>query len=311
MRLRLGTRGSKLAISQTTLVANALQARNPDLDLEIVTIKTLGDRKQGTVQASHSDKKDWIYDLELAILEGRIDFAAHSGKDVPSDIEPGTVLRPVLERGNPFDAFIGRKDHELGRRIRFAEVPESGTVGTASLRRQAQLLTLRPDLSIVEHRGNVPTRLAKLDQNPDLDGIVLACAGLERLGLSDVGLEPFAPTDLMPAMNQGTLVIQCKSGRSDLEALLDSVTDPHVLAVWRAERAVAEVLEGDCKSAISIYGEVRDQSLALSARVMMPDASEMVEDCTFGQLEVAQELGIALGKRLIERGAEKIIAATR
>jgi porphobilinogen deaminase len=162
MKFRLGSRGSALALAQVELIQKAFHEKFPEDELELVIVKTTGDKKQGTPQASISDKREWIHELELGVVEGTIDLALHSGKDVPCEIHEATCLQPVLPRATATDLFIGK--NEKGRRIRFEELPNGARVGTASLRRTAQLLRLRPDLEVVELRGNVPTRLRKLDE---------------------------------------------------------------------------------------------------------------------------------------------------
>ena len=311
MKIRCGTRGSQLALAQTKLVIDALEQTHKSLQVERHEVKTLGDRKQGTPQASQSDKKDWIIDLELALLNNDIDFAVHSSKDVPYELEPGTALLPILTRANPFDAFVGRKISPDGRRLQFADLPQGAKVGTASLRRKAFLLQMRPDVLVVEHRGNVPTRVQKLDDSDDLMGIILASAGLDRLKLADLHYETFSSQNMLPALNQGIMAVQFRADDQPMRDILQSLVDSTTYATWLAERTVAEILEGDCKSAIASFAEYSGDTLTLSATVMLPDGSESIstkESRTFAQ---AQALGQIVGHRLLELGAKKIIEKSR
>lgn len=311
MIIRCGTRGSQLALAQTALVINALETAHKNLQVERHEVKTLGDRKQGTPQASQSDKKDWIIDLELALLNNDIDFAVHSSKDVPYELEPGTALLPILTRANPFDSFVGRKISSDGRRLKFSELPTGAKVGTASLRRGAFLRKLRPDVEVIEHRGNVPTRLQKMDDSEDIMGVILASAGLERLKIPGLEYEPFSATEMMPALNQGTMAVQFRADDQKTRELLQQFVDPSTYATWLAERTVAEILEGDCKSAIASFAECSGETLKLIATVMLPDGSESISTDESGTLAQAQILGQTVGHRLIEQGAKEIIEKSK
>lgn len=308
-KIRCGTRGSLLALAQTGLVLEAFHYLYPDVEIERHEVKTLGDRKQGTKLASHSDKKDWVYDLEMALLNHQIDIAVHSGKDIPYLIEPGTSLIPVLKRANPFDAFIGRK---MGsERVQFTDLPLGSVVGTASLRRKAFLLQMRPDLIIVEHRGNVPTRLQKMEERADMQGIVLASAGLDRLRVEGLKYEAFSQEQMLPALNQGTLVVQIREEDQEVRRMIESLVHRDTHAAWLAERSVAEILKGDCKSAIGIFAKCKENVLDLTSIVMLPDGTHFVKAKSEGQLEEAFELGRQVGHQLIDLGANEIIEKSR
>ncbi len=311
MKIRCGTRGSMLALMQTQMVIDALEQRNPQVQVERHEVKTLGDRKQGTAAASFTDKKDWVYDLELALLNDDIDFAVHSGKDIPYVIEPGTALLPVLVRGNPFDAFIGRVQSATGERLKFADLPHGAKVGTASLRRRAFLLQLRPDLAVIEHRGNVPTRLQKMDESDDIMGIVLARAGLERLQLKDLQYETFKPNEMLPALNQATLAVQFRQEDQRMRDILQTLVDAPTQATWRAERRIAEILQGDCKSAIAVFAECINDKLHLQAKVMLPDGTQSISADGSSSLADAEALGETVGNRLLALGAQQIIEKSR
>ena len=315
--VRIGTRGSALALTQTRMLASRLEellrSQSCTPMIKIIDIKTLGDKKQGTAQAAFGDKKDWIYELELAILAGEIDLAVHSGKDVPSDIEANTSLFPVLERELANDVFIGKQLAD-GSRTKFADLKSGELVGTASLRRQAALRIVRPMVRCVDHRGNITTRVDKLDDNPDLAGIILAAAGLRRLGLFEkLNAELLSTEEMLPAVGQGTLVVQTRSSDTALSSLVEQLIHLPTMLAWKAERVVIERLEGDCRSSISVHCRQESGELTLRARVMLPDGSRFVE--SVAQLPANLENSLALGEKvsaeLIEKGAKEILSASR
>ena len=302
----IGTRGSALALAQASLLKARLEEISPETTIEIRPIKTEGDRKQGTPQAAQSDKRDWIIDLERALLAREIDLALHCGKDVPDDLEAGTELASILKRATPFDAFIGRLLPN-GERLAFADLPHGAIVGTASLRRKASLRAYRSDLIVRDHRGNVPTRVRKLDESEDLSGIVVAVAGLERLALNDIRYEVLPQRIMLPSMNQGTLVTQTRIGDSTTSDLLAPLRDPHTTAEFDAERAVAKVLGGDCHSAISIFACVNSPSITIECRIFSHDGVHVVTHSISGSTENARELGTTLGAQILDRGGAHIL----
>jgi hydroxymethylbilane synthase len=309
--LIVGTRGSLLATTQTGIVITALTSATPGLTATTKEIKTRGDKKQGTPAASTGDKKDWIFELEQEVLAETIDLAVHSGKDIPSDYERGTTLVSVLKREDPRDVFIGRLLAD-GSRLRWKDVPAGGSIGTASLRRQASLLRLRPDLKPVEHRGNVPTRLKKLEELPHLSGIVLAKAGIERLGIPGVKFEEFDPLDMMPAVNQGILCVQIKDGRSEIADLIARISDPATHACFVAERACVAILGADCKSSVSVFAEPSPTGVMLSARVLLTDGTEMVEIIRrTAPLDKVVALGESVAHEILKAGGADLIRRCR
>lgn len=305
-QVTIGTRGSALALAQTELVKSALVAAHPALTVNVTVIKTEGDRKQGTPLAAQSDKKDWIIDLERALLAGEIDLAVHSGKDVPAEIEHGTAIRSILKRANPFDVFIGKRKPN-GARIAFADLPQGAIIGTASLRRRASLSSYRNDFILRDHRGNVPTRLQKLDASPDLSGIVLAAAGLERLALPDVTYEILDRSIMLPAMNQGALAAQVRSADERVAQLIASIADRHTAAEFAAERAVSEVLGGDCHSAISIFAEARGDTISVFSRVFARDNGHSIEYAQEGPISEAVKLGTEVAQEILKRGGAAML----
>ncbi len=304
---RAGTRGSALALCQTEMVLAALRQNFSENSFEYITIATTGDKRQGTPEASTLDKKAWIRELEQAILAKEVDFAIHSGKDVPFDIEDGTALIPVLERAQPADCFIG-KLLENGSRLRFEDLSPGAMVGTASLRRAASLLKLRPDLKITEHRGNVPTRIRKLDEDQSLSGIVLACAGIDRLAEVSVAYEAFNVHEFLPALAQGTLVAQYRQGHSDVLEMLQRLCPPALQASYVAERACAERLRVNCHSVLGVYAWYADSLLHLRGRVLSQDGSISI-DAHLSQLadRDPRKLGLAVAENLLSQGAEQYL----
>lgn len=311
MKFRCGTRGSKLALAQTQLVINALRQCHAGLEIERIEVKTLGDRKQDTPSASLTDKKDWIYDLELGLLNNTIDFAVHSSKDIPHVVEPGTALLPVLKRGNPCDSFVGRRSLETGERILFADLPQGAKVGTASLRRRAYLLRMRPDLDVVEFRGNVTTRIERMDSGAEVMGIILATSGIERLGFTDLVYETFTTTQMLPALNQATLAVQFRENDNAIREALQPLIDAETHATWRAERTVAEVLQGDCRSAMGIFAQCKGDQLHLDSSVMLADGTEGIEANDTGTVDQPDQLGKAVAGRLMALGAQELIEKSR
>lgn len=312
-KIILGTRGSKLALVQSHTVKKQLLSTFASTsgrpEIEITDIKTIGDLKQGTPSASKGDKKDWIYELELGLLSEKFDLVVHSAKDIPSDIEPGTEVLPILEREIPFDLFVGKIVN--GKRIKFSELQQGSKVGTASLRRKACLLQLRPDLEIIEHRGNITTRIEKLDSTPELAGIVLAAAGLKRLGLDQLCSDIFSPEQLLPAVNQGMLAVQFLSTRDDIRSLVLKLQNQRVYATWKAERTVVDLVKADCKSSIGIFSTISNGRLELRARVALPDGTKCIDIREIGSQEDPTALGQKVAKLLVDQGALDILKESR
>ena len=287
--LRIATRQSALALWQAEHVAARLRAAHPGLDVELVPMTTRGDQVLDQPLAAIGGKGLFLKELEVAMLERRADIAVHSLKDVPMELEPGFVLGAVLERADAPDAFVSQ------RYARMDELPSGARVGTSSLRRQAQLRALRPDLHLLDLRGNVGTRLAKLDAG-DYDAIVLACAGLERLGLAARIRARLEAPHWLPAVAQGAIGIECRTGEPRVLALLAPLADADTTRATAAERAMNRRLHGSCSVPIAGYCRETEQGLELSG---------LVGDVTSGRLLRAQALGDpadpeALGQRVAE-----------
>jgi hydroxymethylbilane synthase len=292
--LTVGTRGSSLARTQTDLVMSALRAQWPELEIVTKTIKTEGDRKLdvSTVQLG---KGAFVKEIEIALLNGEIDLAVHSCKDLPTDPVPGLTLAAFPQRADPRDTLISRD----GRRL--AELPAGAVVGTSSSRRKAQLLIHRPDLHIADIRGNVDTRLRKL-QGDQYDAVILAAAGLNRLGLLYRATEILDPHVMLPAPAQGALAVQARADDNATLALLEPLNDPPTQAAVTAERAFLRALGGGCRVPIAAYARVEDGWLVLRGLIATDDGSEHVRGQIEGPVAEAVGLGAKLAEQLKENG---------
>ena len=248
-KLRIATRKSALAVAQTTLAANALVSANPGLAYELVTMTTEGDRRLDKSLASFGGKGVFIKELEVALLEGRADIAVHSLKDMPAEVMPEFRLAAVLKREDPRDAFIARGG-VTG--VHFMDLPSGARVGTGSIRRVVQLKALRPDLEYVPIRGNIQTRLLKLDE---LDGVVLAAAGLKRMGLADQVTEYFDTEKVLPASGQGILAIETLADNAQVAGILSRVNDVPTYCIAVAEMAFLKALNAGCQFPVASFAE--------------------------------------------------------
>lgn len=264
-KLRVATRKSALAMAQTTMVAEAIVQANPDLSYELVSMTTEGDRRLDKSLASFGGKGVFIKELEVALLEGRADIAVHSLKDMPAEVLPEFKLAAVLHRDDPRDAFVARGGVDG---CRFMELPAGARIGTGSIRRVVQLKALRPDLEYVPVRGNIQTRLSKL---AELDGVVLAAAGLKRMGLADQVTEFFSTEHMLPASGQGILAIEtlsqlrhCEdnSPKQSIDAILAHVNDAESFAVAAAEMAYLKALNAGCQFPVASFAEFVDTAAA-------------------------------------------------
>jgi hydroxymethylbilane synthase len=296
--LRIGTRGSPMALRQTELVRDRLLAAHPDLAapgaIEIVTIRTTGDRVQDRRLAEIGGKGLFTKEIEEALLAGRIDLAVHSLKDVETWLPDGLEIACVLARDDPRDVFVSVQAPSL------SALPKGARIGTASLRRQAQLLCRRPDLSIVPIRGNVNTRLHKLETG-DIDAIVLALCGLERLGEAQRATEILSREIMLPAVGQGALAIECRVGDDGLRLLLDLLHDPRSAACVTAERAMLAALDGSCRTPIAGLAELDGDRLVLEGVLLKPDGSAEIRGTCAGGIDEAEAVGTQLGGELRHR----------
>lgn len=251
-KLRVATRKSALAMAQTTMVAEAIVKANPGTSYELVSMTTEGDRRLDKSLASFGGKGVFIKELEVALLEGRADIAVHSLKDMPAEVLPEFKLAAVLHREDPRDAFIARGGVDG---CKFMELPAGARIGTGSIRRVVQLKALRPDLEYVPIRGNIQTRLSKL---AELDGVVLAAAGLKRMGLADQVTEYFSTEQILPASGQGILAIETLNAKQSLDALLAHVNDAETYCIAVAEMAYLKALNAGCQFPVASFAEFVD-----------------------------------------------------
>jgi hydroxymethylbilane synthase len=264
--------------------------------VDLVPLTTRGDRILDRELSAIGGKGLFIKELETAIRDDAADIAVHSMKDVPAEMPDGFCIGAVLERGNPFDALVSTEGTTM------AELPRGAVVGSSSLRRQAQVKALRPDIEVRPLRGNVNTRLGKLD-NGDYDAIVLACAGLERLGLDQRISERFAPDRMLPATAQGVIGIECASGRHDLRELLTLLNHSATEVTTVAERSVAAYLEASCHSPLASYAVIEQDLVTLTALVASVDGKTLLRQQVSGPVEDAAHLGSRVGRRLLDLGA--------
>ena len=299
-RIRIATRESRLALAQTHFVADALKGRSPGLGVEIVGMTTRGDRVLDRPLAEVGGKGLFVKELEAALEEGRADIAVHSMKDVPMEVPPAFAIATFGERELPMDAFVSNHHASL------AQMPEGALVGTSSLRRECQLRHAYPKLAFAPLRGNVNTRLAKLDRG-EYQAIILAAAGLRRLGFPERIRAILPATLAVPAIGQGILAIEYPGGRADLAELIAPHEWPEVAAAARAERALGLVVEGSCTVPVGALARVTEDSLHLEAFVGLPDGSRIVRDSARGTSRHAASLGAMLGEKLLAAGGSEIL----
>lgn len=302
--LTIGTRGSALALKQTEFVRSQLKKYWPDLEVRVVVIKTKGDKIRDVALSRIGDKGLFVKELEEALLERRIDLAVHSMKDVPVSLPAGLVIACVPQRADPRDVLVSPGGQTL------AQLPCGARLGTSSLRRQAQLRHHRPDLDLVDLRGNVPTRLAKMRQGA-LDGVILAAAALERLGLASEITEYLSPSVCLPAVGQGAIGVEVREADEEVARLLRPLHHPPSAAAVSAERAFLAALGGGCQVPAAALGRLENGRLHLEGMVASLDGKRLVRGCTSGSPERAQDLGRALADKLLRRGAQAILRQIR
>ncbi len=297
--LKLGTRGSQLALAQAERVATMLRALGREV--EPVKIQTTGDRLQAR-GGEIGNKRAWVEEIELALLDSAIDLAVHSAKDLPTDLADGLTIGAFPEREDPRDAFIGAP----GRR--FGSLPPGARVGTGSVRRIALLRALRPELQVAPIRGNVPTRLEKIE-SMQLDGVILAAAGLIRLGLEDRILDPLDPDRYVPAGGQGALAVEVRIDDEDVQQITAAIEDADVASQIRAERGVLAEIGADCHTPVAVHAAIHGVRMRLRALVLSPDGQERVEGSAEGAIDAPDTLGVTLGRELLQRGAGRLLEA--
>lgn len=299
--LRIATRKSPLALWQANFVKDRLEALHPDLQVELVPMSTQGDKILDTPLAKVGGKGLFVKELETAMLEGRADIAVHSMKDVPVEFPDGLGLHTICEREDPRDAFVSNHFNQID------ELPQGAVVGTSSLRRQCQLRAARPDLVIRDLRGNVNTRLAKLDAG-EYDAIILAAAGLKRLEMAHRIAAFIEPEQSLPANGQGAVGIECRLDDHELHALLAPLEHPETRIRVLTERAMNRALQGGCQVPIGAYALVQGEEVWLRGLVGSPDGSHVIRDEIRGPLSEGEALGHTLAQRLLAAGADVILA---
>jgi hydroxymethylbilane synthase len=298
-RTRLGTRGSALARAQAAMVRRDLEARHAGLAIDVEIIRTSGDRLQRGPLADVGGKGLFVKEIEDALLAGGIDFAVHSLKDMPAVQRDGLVLAATPRRADPRDVLVSRVPD-------LAALPRGARVGTASVRRGAQLRAARPDLDVVVLRGNVDTRLRRW-RDGDFDAIVLAAAGLARLGVDEPAARPISPDVLLPAVGQGALALECRAGDAATLALLAVLDDAASARAVAAERAFLRAIGGDCNTPLAAHATVEGDRLRLRAQVSDLGGERRLDDAVEGAAADAETIGHTLAERLLARGAGALL----
>lgn len=298
-QLRIGTRASQLALWQANWVKSELEKRYPALEVTLTKIKTMGDRILDVPLAQVGGKGLFVKEIEEAMLRGEIDIAVHSMKDVPTEFPEGLGLYCITEREDPRDAVVSRN-------ARFSQLPLGARVGTSALRRQAQLLHARPDLEMVTIRGNVETRIRKLDEE-NLDAVILAAAGLKRLGLTQRVAEYLDVEFSIPAIGQGALGIECRLSDPVITETIAFFNHPDTSHAVRAERALLRRCQGGCQVPIAAHGTVEGGELRLVGFIASVDGRESLRDEISGPVDRCEHLGEELADRLLSRGGRAIL----
>ena len=300
--LKIGTRQSLLALWQSNHIAACLRKKYPECEVVLKKIVTKGDRILDVPLAQIGGKGLFTKEIEEDLLSGEVDLAVHSLKDMPTVLPEGLCLTAITERANVGDAFVSNKYNS------FAELPLGAVVGTSSLRRKAQLLAARPDLTIRDLRGNVDTRLRKLDEGL-YDAVILAAAGLERLGHGDRIKDVIPSSVCLPAVGQGALAIECRTNDAEVRQMLDFLNDMPTVHATNAERAFLGLLEGGCQVPIGVHADVEGDKIKIEAIIAALDGSTVLRDTIEGTATDAVALGQELGKKMLANGGQEILAA--
>jgi len=303
----IGTQASKLALWQAEWVKSELERMNPGLQVELNKIKTTGDKILDVPLAMVGGKGLFVKEIEEAMLRGEADLAVHSMKDVPTEFPEGLELAAICKREDPRDAFMTKIQNSKFKIQHFKDLPQGASVGTSSLRRSCQLLSLRPDIRIMQLRGNLETRLRKLDEG-QFDAIILAVAGVKRLGWSDRITEVLAPDISLPAIGQGAIGIECRIDDDFIHKLIAPLNHEESSICVRAERALLKRLEGGCQVPIAAYAIISEGKLIIDSLVGSISGDRIIRDHAEGRPEDAEKIGKTLGESLLSKGADKILA---
>ena len=298
--LKIATRKSPLAIWQAEFVKSKLEDIYPDLKVELVKMTTQGDQILNSPLSKIGGKSLFIKELEVGIMEGRADIAVHSMKDVPYELPQGFEIGAILERENPFDAFVSNDFNSI------QDLPIGAKLGSCSLRRIVQVKSMRPDLEILDLRGNVNTRLKKLDDG-EYDAIILACSGLTRLGFDNRIKQDLSPDDSLPAVGQGALGIEIKANDHEISNLIKPLIHQKTQIEVNAERALNTALQGGCSVAIGAFATSEDSKLTLSGMVGNVDSGEIIRIQETGETSKPIDLGIRAAKKLLSLGARELL----
>lgn len=302
-KLVVGTRSSQLALWQADFVIGELAKKYPELVVEKRLMTTKGDKILNAPLAKIGGKGLFTKELETAMLEGEIDIAVHSLKDMPVVVPEGLVITAITQRADPGDAFVSSKYES------FQQLPAGAKVGTSSLRRKAQLLHARPDLQIEDLRGNVNTRLRKMEEE-NFDGIILACAGLKRLGFGDKIRQVLPQTMCLPAVGQGALAIECRQADNETRELLEFLNDRCTRLCTEAERGFLATVEGGCQVPVGVHAVSAEAGIRVEAVIASLDGSTLLRDAQEAEVKNAQEaraVGVNLAEKLLARGGREIL----
>ncbi len=303
----IGTRASKLALWQAEWVKAELERMNPGLQVELNKIKTTGDKILDVPLAKVGGKGLFVKEIEEALLRGEADLAVHSMKDVPTEFPQGLHLAVICEREDPRDAFIAPLEGTKFKVQSFADLPDGASLGTSSLRRSSQLLSIRPDLKIVQLRGNLETRFRKLDEG-QFDAMILAAAGVKRLGWQHRITEIIDPSVSLPAIGQGAIGIECRTDDEAINSLIAPLNYKETSICVRAERALLKRLQGGCQVPIAAHAVIKAGRLVMDGLVGSVTGDRIVKEHLEGNIEDAETIGITLGEKLLSMGADKILA---
>lgn len=301
-KISIGTRGSKLALWQAEWVSSEIRKLKPDLEISLTKIKTTGDKILDVPLAKVGGKGLFVKEIEEALLRKDIDIAVHSMKDVPTDLPSGLHLAAICKREDPRDALIAQRSDIKG----IGDLPKGAVVGTSSLRRSCQLLNIRPDLRIVQLRGNLDTRLRKLEEG-QFDVVILAVAGIKRLGFERM-ITGILPIDIsLPAVGQGAIGIECRRDDEFINNLISPLNDPETSVCVLAERAFLKKLEGGCQVPIAAYARIEGGSLVIDGLVGSLSGNRLIRGHIEGRKEEWEELGTKLAEDILSRGAKEIL----
>lgn len=299
-RIKIGTRGSKLALCQTNWVKSELQKHHPSLFIEVIVIKTKGDKIQDVPLAKVGGKGLFVKEIEDAMLAHRVDLAVHSMKDMPADFPEGLMIGAVPNRETAGDVLIAKDNRSL------KSLRPGDRVGTSSLRRSAQIRHVRPDLEVVSLRGNLDTRIKKLNSG-DFDAIVVAAAGLIRLQMDQAAGEYLNDSVMVPAVGQGALCVEIRQNDPQICTIVSSIDDPRTHQIVKGERAFLKRIGGSCQVPVGGIGKMVDRQFELTALIAEVDGSKVIRETMSGPLEESEAVGVRLAERLLDMGGDEIL----